>query len=248
MTSSRDGNALARSLFPYQPLDEADGIRLLHLHPTSPSQAEIKCSLIHSTLEICADVYDHYTALSYVWGGPNDTRTIWVDKSPVPIIINLYSALRDIRHEKTPLQLWIDALCINQEDDEEKLKQVGTMGRIYLMANHAVIYLGSLDAQDALKLESWASTNFDESQFSSDIADLVFSRPWFRRVWVFQEPVFSRDPRVQVGRYRFLWNTLYRVDRQKSSNYMGDITGLEAVSQGSNLLSEVHLARQMHQR
>jgi Heterokaryon incompatibility protein (HET) len=248
MTSSRKENALARSAFPYQPLDEPDGIRLLQIHPASSSQAEIKCSLTHSILEICVDIYDHYTALSYVWGDPNNTKTIWVDDIPVPVTINLYSALRDLRHECKALRLWTDALCINQHDDEGKLKQIAMMGRIYSMADHTVIYLGSLDNQDLLRLESWASTSFDESRFSSEIADLVLRCAWFRRVWVFQEFVFSKDPRVQVGRYRFSWNTLYRVAWQSGSKYMDTITHLDAVSQGSNLLSEMHRARQGHQR
>lgn len=82
--------------FSYQPLDHPDSIRLIHLLPASSPNAELKCSLIHTTLKACADIYDHYTALSYVWGDSKDTRTILLDGLPVKITVNLFSALRDL--------------------------------------------------------------------------------------------------------------------------------------------------------
>jgi hypothetical protein len=246
MASIPAENLPTRSTFPYRQLDELDSIRLIRLHPASSSQAEVKCSLIHSTLKICGDIYDDYTALSYVWGDPNDTRSIWIDGIPFPTTINLFSALRDLRHENSALLVWADAICINQIDDKEKLGQIAIMGKIYSMAEHTVIYLGPLEAKNADELNSWASTDFHESRLSSGLADLVLSQPWFRRVWVFQELVFSKDPRVQLGRYRLSWNTLYRaLARRMESEYSGkDIE----VIHGSKLLTDMHQARETHRK
>jgi len=247
MTDSQNVGSLSRSSFPYVPLDELDSFRLLHLYPASSRQAEVKCSLIHTTLQFCGDIYEYYTAISYVWGDPNDTRIICIDEIPVAITVNLFSALRDLRHETRTLLVWADAICINQHDDEEKLKQIAMMGEIYSMADHTVIYLGCLNTQDALKLDGWASTNFEQSHFTPEIADLILSRPWFRRVWVFQELIFSRDPRVQLGRYRFPWDLLYRVvDGQVMSKHSDHNT--KDVLQGFSLLYEMHRAREMHLR
>lgn len=199
---------LSSSRFPYQPLDEPDSIRLLQLHPASSNQAEVRCSLTKATLALCADIYDHYTALSYVWGDPNITKTIWVNETPFLITINLYSALRDIPHERVSLQLWTDAICINRHDDEEKLKQIAMMGKIYSTASQTAIYLGSLETQDESAVNSWASINPDVWSFSPEVTNLLFHSTWFQRVWVFQELVFSKDPRVQLGRHRFPWSAL----------------------------------------
>lgn len=247
MTDIQNEGALRRTIFPYRSLDERDSIRLLHLHPASSSQAEVKCSLIHTTLQFCGDIYEHYIAISYVWGDPNDTRIIHVDDIPVSITINLFSALRDLRHETRDLMIWADAICINQHDDEEKLQQIALMGEIYSMADHTVIYLGCLDTQDALKLDGWALTNFEKSQFSPEIADLILSSPWFRRVWVFQELVFSKDPRVQLGRYRFPWRLLYRVVVGQMRSKRLDLN-TKSLLQSFKLLSEMHRARERHLR
>jgi hypothetical protein len=165
--------------FSYQPLDGNEGIRLLHLYPASSPTAEIRCDLIHTTLKMCADIYDHYTALSYVWGNPNDTRTILINGTHVSITINLYSALRDLRHECKAMRVWADAICINQHDHEEKLTQIAKTGRIYSIAAFTVIYLGSLGTDDEVKWGEWTSTDLDEIKISYDFANAVLSQSWF---------------------------------------------------------------------
>jgi hypothetical protein len=69
------------------------------------------------------------------------------------------------------------------------------MGKIYSLADHTVIYLNLFNPQDAAKLDGWVSSNFDESQFSTEIAELVLNHTWFRRFWVLQELVsFVYEP------------------------------------------------------
>lgn len=121
------------------------------------------------------------------------------------------------------------------------------MGEIYSTANHTVIYLGCLDTQDALKLDGWASANFEQSHFTLEIADLILSRPWFRRVWMFQELVFSKDARVQLGRYRFPWDLLHRVVVGQMRSKSLDLN-TKSLLQSFKLLSEMHRARERHLR
>ena len=243
MASRPAKHTLATSIFPYQPINEADGIRLIQLLPASSAEDEVQCELTHTTLANCTDIYEHYTALSYVWGNQFNTKRVWVDQVPVQVTYSLYSALRDIRHESKTLQIWADAICINQRDDEEKLRQISMMGRIYSSADHTVIYLGLSNPQDAAKLDGWVSSNFDKSQFNTEIADLILSHTWFRRVWVFQELVFSKDPRVQVGRHRFSWNALYYAANPRVKGDSPDTDRLD-VAQGPKLLVDMHQARQ----
>jgi hypothetical protein len=91
------------------------------------------------------------------------------------------------------------------------------------------------------------SSNFDESRFSAEIAELILSHTWFRRVWVLQELVFSKDLRVQVGRHRFSWIALHRAVYPQHRQIMAE-PGRSAVSEGFRLLSEMHEAHQEHQK
>jgi hypothetical protein len=134
-----------RASFEYEPLIDGDAIRLISLHPSQDDSAPIQCSIKHSTLSRYEqDLQDSYTALSYVWGDPNDIRTIFVDRTPVQVTKSLESALRHLREQEPGrvLCLWADALCINQTDILEKNRQVQQMGAIYATAHHTVIYLG----------------------------------------------------------------------------------------------------------
>ncbi|PMD67166.1 HET-domain-containing protein [Hyaloscypha bicolor E] len=247
MATNTPKGALAISVFPYKQLEEADSIRLIHLHPASSREVEVKCELIHTTLRICEDIYDQYTAVSYVWGDPNNTKVIWVDETPLPITVNLYSAFVDLRHEKKALLLWADAICINQCDNEEKLKQVAMMGRIYSVANHTVIYLGFLVAEFEAIWNQCAMTSVEQSPALTEFVHTALNQVWFQRVWVFQELVFSQDPRVQFGRARIPWNTFH----QAMSSLMNSGTLLRLNSKamhGSTLLSQMHRARESHQK
>ena len=219
--------SISPKAFQYEALTEKDEIRLIIIPPkvsgnravTTADPDALQCNLIHTTLSQCEDeIIDHYTALSYVWGDATDTRTILVNEAPVEVTANLHAALSDLQDEKRVLHLWADALCINQQDDEEKSWQVMMMRRIYTLAHHTVIYLGPLTVASEALLKALASRtgteeeviigDLDRSAIDSGRLDLL-RRPWFNRVWVLQELVLARDPWVQCGKLRLRWNRIY---------------------------------------
>jgi hypothetical protein len=61
------------------------------------------------------------------------------------VAANLFCALRDIQHATKELPLWADAICINQNDVEERNQQVSIMGSINAAAAYTIIYLGKSD-------------------------------------------------------------------------------------------------------
>ncbi|KAK4222998.1 het-domain protein [Podospora fimiseda] len=153
------------SLYQYQPLKEGE-IRLakLHLRQGKPGANFIPAiSIVHAQLE---DVKGQYDALSYIWGNtdPNHMRLLgcvgscrfmWIGE-------NLWSALsmlvQRLANETNALRkpqklVWIDAICINQADEDEKSKQVTKMRDIYRSAIQTVAYLG--DEQDDSRLCMW---------------------------------------------------------------------------------------------
>jgi hypothetical protein len=70
-------------------------------------------------------------SLSYVWGNINVTREIRCGKERSSITLSLHEALVYIRNRRTPRLLWVDSLCINQSDKEEKGHQVQRMHLVY---------------------------------------------------------------------------------------------------------------------
>ncbi|KAK0648465.1 heterokaryon incompatibility protein-domain-containing protein [Cercophora newfieldiana] len=86
-----------------------------------------------------------YEALSYEWGSPRDTETVYVNGPAVTkltVRCNLASALRFLRYADRVRTLWIDAVCINQSDIAERGAQIPRMTNIYQLAQRVLAWLG----------------------------------------------------------------------------------------------------------
>lgn len=128
----------------YEPLKPArNEIRLLEISPAALDnpQKQLRCRLIVHSL----DDAPCYTAVSYVWGDPQDTRPIVVNNCAKEATVNLVDALTQLRELGT-LSVWADALCINQQDDVEKAQQIQMMATIYGRAENVVAWIGRSDA------------------------------------------------------------------------------------------------------
>ena len=84
-----------------------------------------------------------YEALSYEWGTSNKSHSVNVFDKQIRITPSLYAVLFQIRSSSKPLVLWIDAICINQDDIEEKNQQVPQMAKIFGNATRVLVWLGS---------------------------------------------------------------------------------------------------------
>ena len=84
-----------------------------------------------------------YTALSYVWGDPSDRLPFVLDNHRLLINRNLATALQALQLDDEPFMLWIDALCINQNNLKEKSEQVLRMKEIYASASLVIVWLGA---------------------------------------------------------------------------------------------------------
>lgn len=101
------------------------------------------CGRIESASLLCPPVYE---ALSYYWGPPSRQMTIRISDQPVAIRASLHSFLRTLCETKTSLLVWVDSLCINQRDVDERNWQVAMTGEIYRLAMHINVWLGDTDA------------------------------------------------------------------------------------------------------
>jgi hypothetical protein len=160
---------LSQNTFPYRPLPtssfENSKIRLLHLHP-GDFDDPIYCGIYHATIGKKLP-NPKYNALSYVWGDATQTKPIQLGyyKSSRPEVVrnwspdylpevncyetfqvtkNLENGLRYLRDRTLQRVLWVDAICINQSDIDERSLQVQEMGHIYRGAARVHIWLGSM--------------------------------------------------------------------------------------------------------
>jgi hypothetical protein len=207
-------------------------IRLLHLMPAGNKNDTINCMLKVARLD---DASTHYEALSYTWGYEAATEEIRIQKPKgrsfkdvgrslteykiFHIRPNLDSALRYLRdysaEEPRNTVLWVDAICINQDDEEEKSTQVTKMADIYSHAESVFIWLGKArDDSDTgmdfvkhiLNLERQGNLSVKGSsseQWSAFVS--LLRREWFGRRWVVQELALNRNAFLTCGERAVNW-------------------------------------------
>jgi hypothetical protein len=83
-----------------------------------------------------------FIALPYAWGRGICLRKAVVHSQSMTIGQNFDDALRQLRKSMSDHMFWIDALCINQQDIEERIQQIQIMGKIYSSADQVLIWLG----------------------------------------------------------------------------------------------------------
>jgi hypothetical protein len=133
----------------YSALPTATSIRLLLLQPSIHAE-QISCSLlILPELNLSAT----YIALSYRWGDANDMSILSCNGVPTPVTKNLYAALHQLRDKTQTRIIWADAICINQNDNEERSQQVSIMRQIYSLASKVYIWIGHGDASSERALD-----------------------------------------------------------------------------------------------
>ncbi len=126
--------------YKHTPFDlEKPGFRLLKL--LKGQDLEIKCELFQAWLD--ENDLIPYEALSYTWGGNMKCATILVNQKRLDVTENLYLALQYLRSDDTDRILWIDAVCIDQDDHRERGHQVQQMSRIYAQADSVIVWLGA---------------------------------------------------------------------------------------------------------
>ncbi|KLU85640.1 hypothetical protein MAPG_04662 [Magnaporthiopsis poae ATCC 64411] len=125
---------------PYPPLGGERAIRLATIHPGSWAD-EVRCKLTSWLLDSAQR--PEYQALSYAWGSAHVTEEIFLNDQPLQVTVNLACALRYLRHSSYDVTFWIDALCINQQDLEERGVQVPLIRDIYSRAVGLTIFLGN---------------------------------------------------------------------------------------------------------
>ena len=134
---------------------------------------------------------------------------ITVNQVKIPVTANLHAALLRLKAEKIDL-VWVDAICINQQDDEEKSIQVGRMASIFKKAEQVVVWLGDANDLEEDDLKALAHRTAGESRETLPISPQrtfarLLSRPYWARVWIIQELAAASDIIVLCGTHKLSW-------------------------------------------
>lgn len=160
---------VAAGEYQYSPLPARNYIRLLRIHQQDGG-GPVTASLTSRRLD---DDIQHYTSLSYSWGRNSDgdaslSRHMIVDSRRLSVTENLYDCLVRLSSSATNdgdgLLIWIDAICINQSDVDERNSQVGQMAEIYKRAAALVIWLGRIMKGAAM---SWLGIPWLQLQYGA---------------------------------------------------------------------------------
>ncbi|KAH7144164.1 heterokaryon incompatibility protein-domain-containing protein [Dactylonectria estremocensis] len=118
-------------------------IRILVIEPGKYGDKLI-CQL--ETVDL--DQKPDFEALSYCWGDKLSMETVLVNDHYHQVTTNLYGALQRLRYNDKPRMIWVDAVCINQKDDNEKAHQVNMMKYIFTTATSTTLFIGDYQDDD----------------------------------------------------------------------------------------------------
>ncbi|KAF1994097.1 hypothetical protein P154DRAFT_527292 [Amniculicola lignicola CBS 123094] len=176
-------------LYKYETLPSAQSIRILTLCPAEQHTDAIECMIETTELEEAS-----YNALSYTWGMNEDGNAsqdheLFIHGNRKWITQNLFEGLKRIRLCDKPLRIWIDAVCINQQDVVERSAQVAIMADIYARAEKVLAWLGNAveEQEDLIMLDLLKRIKKRTEQI----------KPWKKPTWIHQNcfvlPLLNED-------------------------------------------------------
>lgn len=201
------------SRFIYSP-SASDTIRLLHVLRDEER--------LHFSLSTFSKAHTpSFYALSYSWDGQSRDHFILCNDSILAVTLKVQKLLHYLHLEYGSAYVWIDAICIDQDNPEDQNIQIPQMRTIYTEATKVIVWLGESDTRVDRAFEAIPELipklqNFDgrlginEDRLTSHgipkrsdeiwngVSDLL-SRSWFTRLWVFQEAVLSVSVTVMCG-------------------------------------------------
>lgn len=193
---------------------------------------------LHGRLRVLSELKDEqYSALSYVWA-QEDPGTVQRENRLVihcdshqheaRLGPNCWSALWHLSKIRGPLTIWVDAICINQKNDEEKIPQIALMCNVYTSAQTTYFWLGEA-AYGTDKAMDYILGGLISRHVGQDVKILkittnilirlmtfrvyphysglkeIFSRSWIKRLWTLQECLLSRGGVIVCGEKSIPW-------------------------------------------
>ncbi|KAF3041524.1 hypothetical protein E8E12_005038 [Didymella heteroderae] len=237
-SAAGEGRLDSTNFCQYQPLDkEKRQIRLLKLH--AGTSGSIRCDIVLFDLD---DSYSEqpFWAVSYTWGPPRPTFDITVGGQRFSLRENVFRFLVNFCEKEPPRALanghapllWIDSICIDQDNVLERNHQVGLMAEIYGRCETVLMWLNNEGQDDS---SSEAARNFQIAMKPKHLANLLRNR-YFSRLWIVQEVLLAREVLVLVrGGYWLRWTDMQTVFAQMSKRQVNKLSSVHSAA--ASLLS-----------
>lgn len=187
-------------------------VRLVTVRHCLPGKP-LECNIQHFNLQQIDP--PQYAALSYAWGADSPSHRILLNGRRHEIRSNLYDFLKGVAslEEANEYRFWIDQLCIDQENKQEKNHQVRYMKKIFSTAREVIVWLGKAEgesqrAMNWVKYSAHRSTPFAGRDADSLLA--FFDRAFWRRLWIVQEVVLAVKVVILCGNDYLTWLNLQR--------------------------------------
>ena len=220
----------------YKPLSPGPWIRILRLEQ-GYGEDPVKGSLCPRLLD---NVVGEYDALSYVWGPEQPLCLIEVDGKCLAIRKNLFDFLKRIRSRHKSLDLWADAICVDQKSTGEKNHQVQQMQAIYRSSRTTRVWLGlgSWDVDRFLRWNAWISyiPELDPAtSFITNALNSILDNQYWRRLWIVQEVILSPDVDVYLSQSSFSWADFIRLCKRGATALVSRSNFVEKLSRSTML-------------
>ncbi|KXT17079.1 hypothetical protein AC579_4364 [Pseudocercospora musae] len=217
--------------------DATKQIRLLQLQlDTKRGRGDrvIQCTLdVHSL----AEVIGQYVALSYTWGGTEETHTVLVNGQKCQVRFNCWQALDQLKQHGIEEYCFVDSICIDQGSHREKREQVGQMSTIYSGAKFVAASLGGKAGGQEHAMRLFSSDMLSLRADSKEWAQMlhhISERRYFTRVWTTQECILAQKVDFFCGRSRVPLDILEEKLKQQSRS----VLGLAMLSQLASFLDD----------
>jgi Heterokaryon incompatibility protein (HET) len=198
----------------YQPLQCPQGTRLLKIQPGAP-----KSQLILDLVEASLLDNPKYDAISYTWGHAASTIPVRINDKVIYLRRNLHSFLLRLRDRNHTHFLWVDAISIRQDDNEEKSREVGMIGNIFCKAKRVLVWLGEHAYESESLFKPWPKPQYQPKSRDLSWEDQkkrfavwsgFFSCRYWRRLWVVQELILAKSIEVSCGDSHATWEYLFQ--------------------------------------
>jgi hypothetical protein len=223
-------------MYKYQSLARTKSIRLLQITKT------VRRGVVLEMVPVDLDVAPSFRCVSYTWGDLPLDHAIVIDGQLIPISAVVRQLIANLASYEYRKLVWIDAVCINQNDAAEKSHQVQLMRDIFHKAESVLIWLGELPSPYDQQVRSCQKISFrrqpdildfcfnslpfelllwncrqkiDDKRLCEMIYNTVLGHTFWYRCWIIQEITVSSKLQVLCGSLSTSWDQLVK--------FVGDI-------------------------
>ena len=179
--------------------------RLFRILRTSP-KLEVECR------NFSLHELPQYVAVSHHWGQESATKVMSCNGHLLMVKPSLVECILDVSIFTQMEWFWLDAICINQDDEKEKAIQVPLLWKLFGDAESVLVYLGEADGYTKIAAAAFRQcaekclTRIPDAKLHA--ITTIWQKPWFSRLWTMQEAVLARNILFICGTYTISFDHL----------------------------------------